>query len=104
MFAIILLPWLSSAINYMVSEKSNYSEDMRYTDHYKVYSDLVDGLWLSQYTSQGGENYLENVIGRAVVSDGTNDTISSKNVVHEPNALKFAGKTVDDATSLYLPV
>lgn len=103
MFIVILLPWFGSAINYMVSEESNYPENMRYTDHYKVYSDL-DGLWLSQYTPQDGENYLGNVIGGAVIADDVNDTISSKNIVSEPNALKFTGKTIDDATSLDLPV
>ena len=103
MFIVILLPWFGSAINYMVSEESNYPENMRYTDHYKVYSDL-DGLWLSQYTPQDGENYLGNVIGGAVIADDVNDTISSKNIVSEPNALKFTGKTVDNATSLDLPV
>ena len=103
MFIIILLPWFGSAINYMVSEESNCPEDMRYTDHYKVYSDL-DGLWLSQYTPQDGENYLGSVIGGAVIADDVNDTISSKNIVSEPNALKFTGKTIDDATSLDLPV
>lgn len=103
MFIVILLPWFGSAINYMVSEESNYPENMRYTDHYKVYSDL-DGLWLSQYTPQDGENYLGNVIGGAVIADDVNDTISSKNIISEPNALKFTGKTVDNATSLDLPV
>ena len=103
MFIMILLPWCGSAINYMVSEESNYPENMRYTDHYKVYSDL-DGLWLSQYTPQDGENYLGSVIGGAVIADDVNDTISSKNIVSEPNALKFTGKTIDDATSLDLPV
>lgn len=103
MFIVILLLWFGSAINYMVSEESNYPENMRYTDHYKVYSDL-DGLWLSQYTPQDGENYLGNVIGGAVIADDVNDTISSKNIVSEPNALKFTGKTVDNATSLDLPV
>ena len=103
MFIIILLPWFGSAINYMVSEESNYPENMRYTDHYKVYSDL-DGLWLSQYTPQDGENYLGSVIVGAVIADDVNDTISSKNIVSEPNALKFTGKTIDDATSLDLPV
>ena len=103
MFIVILLPWFGSAINYMVSEESNYPENMRYTDHYKVYSDL-DGLWLSQYTPQDGENYLGNVIGGVVIADDVNDTISSKNIVSEPNALKFTGKTIDDATSLDLPV
>ena len=103
MFIIILLPWFGSAINYMVSEESNCPENMRYTDHYKVYSDL-DGLWLSQYTPQDGENYLGSVIVGAVIADDVNDTISSKNIVSEPNALKFTGKTIDDATSLDLPV
>lgn len=103
MFIVILLPWFGSAINYMVSEESNYPENMRYTDHYKVYSDL-DGLWLSQYTPQDGENYLGNVVGGAVIADDVNDTISSKNIVSEPNALKFTGKTVDNAISLNLPV
>lgn len=103
MFIIILLPWFGSAINYMVSEESNYPENMRYTDHYKVYSDL-DGLWLSQYTPQDGENYLGSVIDGAVIADDVNDMISSKNIVSEPNALKFTGKTIDDATSLDLPV
>ena len=42
MFIVILLPWFGSAINYMVSEESNYLENMRYTDHYKVYSDWMD--------------------------------------------------------------
>lgn len=103
MFIIILLPWFGSAINYMVSEESNYSGNMRYTDHYKVYSDL-DGLWLSQYAPQDGENYLGSVIDGAVIADDVNDMISSKNIVSEPNALKFTGKTIDDATSLDLPV
>lgn len=103
MFIIILLPWFGSAINYMVSEESNYPGNMRYTDHYKVYSDL-DGLWLSQYAPQDGENYLGSVIDGAVIADDVNDMISSKNIVSEPNALKFTGKTIDDATSLDLPV
>ena len=44
------------------------------------------------------------MIGGAVIADDVNDTISSKNIVSEPNALKFTGKTVDNATSLDLPV
>lgn len=103
MFIVILLPWFGSAVNYLVSQESNYPESERYTDHYKVYSDL-NGLWLDQYTPQKGENYLGSVIGGQVIADDATEVISSKNIKSEPNALKFTGKTVDNATSLDLPV
>lgn len=103
MFIIILLSWFGLATMYINNEDANTPAAYRYTDSYNVYSDL-NGLWLDQYTPQGGKDYLGSVIGGTVIADGINDTISSKNIVSEPNALKFTGKTVDDATSLDLPV
>lgn len=99
---IILVPWLGDVTNILNYQMAGTPEEYRFTKSYKIFNDQ-NGLWMDQYTPLKGQDALAGVTQHQATVDGDQVTLSSKDIKSLPNALKYSGEEIDNASNVILP-